>query len=155
MTATVSAGETSGFNTVEDFLRYLEGTKKALIEYSIKHDVCIREFSDGHIAMNIAPAIHQDFIMNLHKLLSEATGRQWEIEIIKGDLGETIADKEKSAAEATKKNVSEYPLVKKILEEFKGAKIETVIRKNLEELAENEPDIPGDTVPVTYFEEEE
>ena len=56
--------------------------------------------------MNIAPAIHQDFIMNLHKLLSEATGRQWEIEIIKGDLGETIADKEKSAAEATKKNVS-------------------------------------------------
>lgn len=155
LTATVSAGETSGFNTVEDLLRYLEGTKKALIEYSIKHDVCIREFSDGHIAMNIAPAIHQDFIMNLHKLLSEATGRQWEIEIIKGDLGETIADKEKSAAEATKKNVSEYPLVKKILEEFKGAKIETVIRKNLEELAEDEPDIPGDTVPVTYFEEEE
>lgn len=155
LTATVSAGETSGFNTVEDLLRYLEGTKKALIEYSIKHDVCIREFSDGHIAMNIAPTIHQDFIMNLHKLLSEATGRQWEIEIIKGDLGETIADKEKSAAEATKKNVSEYPLVKKILEEFKGAKIETVIRKNLEELAENEPDIPGDTVPVTYFEEEE
>ena len=155
LTATVSAGETSGFNTVEDLLRYLEGTKKALIEYSIKHDVCIREFSDGHIAMNIAPSIHQDFIMNLHKLLSEATGRQWDIEIIKGDLGETIADKEKSAAEATKKNVSEYPLVKKILEEFKGAKIETVIRKNLEELAENEPDIPGDTVPVTYFEEEE
>lgn len=155
LTATVSAGETRGFNTVEDLLRYLEGTKKALIEYSIKHDVCIREFSDGHIAMNIAPSIHQDFIMNLHKLLSEATGRQWEIEIIKGDLGETIADKEKSAAEATKKNVSEYPLVKKILEEFKGAKIETVIRKNLEELAENEPDIPGDTVPVTYFEEEE
>lgn len=155
LTATVSAGETSGFNTVEDLLRYLEGTKKALIEYSIKYDVCIREFSDGHIAMNIAPSIHQDFIMNLHKLLSEATGRQWEIEIIKGDLGETIADKEKSAAEATKKNVSEYPLVKKILEEFKGAKIETVIRKNLEELAENEPDIPGDTVPVTYFEEEE
>lgn len=155
LTATVSAGETSGFNTVEDFLHYLEGTKKALIEYSIKHDVCIREFSDGHIAMNIAPSIHQDFIMNLHKLLSEATGRQWEIEIIKGDLGETIADKEKSVAEATKKNVSEYPLVKKILEEFKGAKIETVIRKNLEELAENEPDIPGDTVPVTYFEEEE
>ena len=155
LTATVSAGETSGFNTVEDLLRSPEGTKKALIGYSIKHDVCTREFSDGHIAMNIAPAIHQDFIMNLHKLLSEATGRQWEIEIIKGDLGETIADKEKSAAEATKKNVSEYPLVKKILEEFKGAKIETVIRKNLEELAENEPDIPGDTVPVTYFEEEE
>lgn len=123
LTATVSAGETSGFNTVEDLLRYLEGTKKALIEYSIKHDVCIREFSDGHIAMNIAPSIHQDFIMNLHKLLSEATGRQWEIEIIKGDLGETIADKEKSAAEATKKNVSEYPLVKKFWKNLKAPRL--------------------------------
>ncbi len=143
------------FNVVEDFLHYLEGAKKALVEYSIKNDICIREFSDGHIAMNISPNIHQDFIMNLHKLLTEATGKKWEIEIIKGDLGETIADKEKSVVEATKKNVAEYPLVKKILEEFKGAKIETVVRKNLEELAESEPDIPGDSAPVTYFEEEE
>ncbi len=143
------------FNTVEDFLRYLEGAKKALIEYSIKNDVCIREFSDGHIAMNIAPTIHQDFIMNLHKLLSDATGKQWEIEIVKGELGETIAEKEKSAVEAKKKNVAEYPLVKRILEEFKGSKIETVIRKNLDNLAEEEPEISEENNSSTYFEEEE
>ncbi len=143
------------FNTVEDFLRYLEGAKKALIEYSIKNDVCIREFSDGHIAMNIAPTIHQDFIMNLHKLLSDATGKQWEIEIVKGELGETIAEKEKSAVEAKKKNVAEYPLVKKILEEFKGSKIETVVRKNLDNLAEEEPEISEENNSSTYFEEEE
>ena len=143
------------FNTVEDFLRYLEGAKKALIEYSIKNDVCIREFSDGHIAMNIAPTIHQDFIMNLHKLLSDATGKQWEIEIVKGEVGETIAEKEKSAVEAKKKNVAEYPLVKRILEEFKGSKIETVIRKNLDNLAEEEPEISEENNSSTYFEEEE
>lgn len=143
------------FNTVEDFLRYLEGAKKALIEYSIKNDVCIREFSDGHIAMNIAPTIHQDFIMNLHKLLSDATGKQWEIEIVKGELGETIAEKEKSAVEAKKKNVAEYPLVKRILEEFKGSKIETVVRKNLDNLAEDEPEISEENNSSTYFEEEE
>ncbi len=143
------------FNTIEDFLRYLEGAKKALLEYSIKNDVCIREFSNGHIAMNIAPTIHQDFIMNLHKLLSEVTGKQWEIEIVKGELGETIADKEKSAVEAKKKNVAEYPLVKKILEEFKGSKIETVVRKNLENLAEEEPEISEENNSSTDYEEEE
>ena len=146
---------TTVFNTVEDFLRYLEGAKKALIEYSIKNDVCIREFSNGHIAMNIAPTIHEDFIMNLHKLLSEATGKQWEIEIVKGELGETIAEKEKSAVEAKKKNVAEYPLVKKILEEFKGSRIETVVRKNLDNLAEEEPEISEENNSSTYFEEEE
>lgn len=155
-TAPISSdGNATVFNTVEDFLRYLEGAKKALIEYSIKNDVCIREFSDGHIAMNIAPTIHQDFIMNLHKLLSDATGKQWEIEIVKGELGETIAEKEKSAVEAKKKNVAEYPLVKRILEEFKGSKIETVIRKNLDNLAEDEPEISEENNSSTYFEEEE
>ncbi len=155
-TAPISSdGNATVFNTVEDFLRYLEGAKKALIEYSIKNDVCIREFSDGHIAMNIAPTIHQDFIMNLHKLLSDATGKQWEIEIVKGELGETIAEKEKSAVEVKKKNVAEYPLVKRILEEFKGSKIETVIRKNLDNLAEDEPEISEENNSSTYFEEEE
>lgn len=157
LTATSISNDKSAtvFNTIEDFLHYLEGAKKALIEYSIKNDVCIREFSDGHIAMNLAPTIHQDFIMNLHKLLSDATGKQWEIEIVKGELGETIAEKEKSAVEAKKKNVAEYPLVKKILEEFKGSKIETVIRKNLDNLAEDEPEISEENNNSTYFEEEE
>jgi len=142
------------FDTVEDFLRYLEVTKKALIEFSVKNEICIREFSNGRMAINISPNIHQDFIMNLHKLLTEATGKKWEIEIIKGDLGETIADKEKSAVEAKKKNVAEYPLVKKILEEFKGAKIETVVRKNLEELAESEPENSEENIPTEIYEEE-
>lgn len=145
----------SVFNTVEDLLYYLETSKKALIEYSIKNDVCIQSFSDGHISMIIAPNVHQDFILNLHKMLTETTGKKWEIDIVKGEMGQTIADKEKSVVEATKKNVAEYPLVKKILEEFKGAKIETVIRKNLGNLGEEEPDISGETMSTTYFEEEE
>ena len=136
-------------------LAYLEKTKKALIEYSIKNEVSFQSFVDGHITMTISPNIHQDFIMNFHKLLMEATGKKWEIEILKGELGETIADKEKTAVEASKKNVAEYPLVKKILEEFKGAKIETIVRKNLQELSESEPELPEETMSVTYFDEEE
>lgn len=142
------------FNTVEDLLKYLETSKKALIEYAVKNDICIREFSNGHMAINISPNVHQDFIMNFHKVLLDATGKKWEIEIVKGDLGETIADKEKSVVEAKKKNVAEYPLVKKILEEFKGAKIETVVRKNLEIAAQNEPD-SSEEILVNEFDEEE
>ena len=143
------------FETIEDLLKYLEVSKKVLIEYSIKNDVSIENFSNGYIKMNIAQNVHQDFIMGLHKLLEEATGKKWEIDITKGELGQTIADKEKSKVEAKKKNVAEYPLVKKILEEFKGAKIETIVRKNLSQLSEEEPDISSDTMMSTYFDEEE
>ena len=142
------------FETVEDLLKYLEISKKVLIEYSIKNDVSIEKFSNGYIKMNIAQNIHQDFIMGIHKLLEETTGKKWEIDITKGELGQTIADKEKSKVDAKKKNVAEYPLVKKILEEFKGAKIETIVRKNLSQLSEEEPDVSLDTM-STYFDEEE
>ena len=143
------------FNTINDFLAYLEKSKKALIEYSIKNDVSIKEFKDGHISMVISPTVHQDFIMGLHKLLTDATSKKWEIEIIKGEIGETIADKEKSLVDVNRKNVSEYPLVKKILEEFKGSKIETVIRKNLEQLEEDESENSENLISTTYFDEEE
>ncbi|MBR5599549.1 MAG: DNA polymerase III subunit gamma/tau [Alphaproteobacteria bacterium] len=142
------------FYTVDDFLRYLEKNKKVIVEYSIKNDISFDEFKDGYIKMHINQNIGQDFILNLHKLLTDTTGKKWEIDILQGQLGETIADKEKTKVEAKTKNVAEYPLVKKILEEFKGAKIETIIRKNITELAPSEPEFTSD-ISITYFEEEE
>ena len=142
-------------NTVDDLLKYLEQSKKALLEYTIKNDVTIHDFSDGRISMSISPNIHQDFIIGLHKLLNDLTNKKWEIDIVKGDVTETIADKEKSAVEASRKNVTEYPLVKKILEEFKGARIEMVIRKNLEKLAEEEINEIDETIVINNFDDEE
>ncbi len=143
------------FNTIDDFLRYLEKTRKVLIEYSIKNDVSIDEFKDSYIKMHISQNLAQDFILNLHKLLEDTTGKKWEIDIIRGEIGETIADKEKTKVEAKTKNVAEYPLVKKILEEFKGAKIETIIRKNIQVLAPSEPDEFTSDMSITYTETEE
>ena len=143
------------FNTIEDFLRYLEKTRKVLIEYSIKNDVSIDEFKDSYIKMHISQNLAQDFILNLHKLLEDTTGKKWEIDIIRGEIGETIADKEQTKVEAKTKNVAEYPLVKKILEEFKGAKIETIIRKNIQVLAPSEPDEFTSDMSITYTETEE
>ena len=155
ITAEENNTECLTFNRVEDLLAYLEQSKKALIEYAIKNEVNFQEFSNGHIKMIASPNIHQDFIMNFHKLLTSATGKKWEIDISKGELGETIADKEKTLVDAKKKNVAEYPLVKKILEEFRGAKIETIIRKNLDAIAESEPDNTEDIMVSTDIEEEE
>ncbi len=148
-------GNLETFNTIEDFLNYLEKTKQALIEFSIKNYVSIKDFSNGRIVMNIATQINQDFIANLQKVLYKATGKKWELEIDKGELGETIASRESAVVEAKKKSVSEYPLVKKILEEFRGARIETVIRKSLENLAEKEPDISGEEINRLTDDEEE
>ncbi len=142
------------FNSVEEFVEYLEKSKKILIEYSVKNDISIDEFENGKMKIRITPNVKPDFIMELHKVLQSSTGKQWVIDIVKGEIGETIADKEQSKVDAKKKNVSEYPLVKKILEEFKGSKIETIIRKQISELEKEEVDTSID-ITSTYFDEEE
>ena len=131
-----TSGQTSVssvFPDVEALLSYLEANRKMLVEYALKNDVCIHEFADGAIKMTVSDKIHPDFIMNLHKILTEATGKTWKIDIVRGVLGETIADRERAKSDEEKRSISEYPLVKAILAEFKGAKIETATRKVISE----------------------
>lgn len=120
------------FNTSEEFVGYLENNKKMLLAYSVKNDISISEFSDGYIKMTLDNKVDTDFIMELHRFLQEVTGKKWKIDSQHGALGETIAVKERAKDEENKKNIMEYPLVKAIMAEFKGAKIETLTRRIIE-----------------------
>lgn len=117
------------FNTPDEMLSYFEKSRKMLLCYALKNDISIVTFENGHLKMNISDKIASDFIMNLQKELNYATGINWDIEIARGPVGETIAQQENAENEANKRDIAEYPLVKAILAEFKGAKIETLTRK--------------------------
>ena len=141
------------FTKPEELIDYLENHKKILAACALKKDVSIMEFRDGYIKMVADAKINTDFVMNLHKTLLEATGKEWKIDSTHGTLGETIASKEKAAEEEYKRNVSEYPLVKAILAEFKGAKIETLTRKinNSSDVSESDTETNDNEI---FFDEE-
>lgn len=147
-------GDKLVFNQVSDLVAYLEQKKMLLVEYAIKNDVSISEFSNGLIKMAVSEKIHPDFILNLHKTLTEATGLTWKIELTRGALGVTLADMEKAAEEEEKRNIMEYPLVKAIMAEFKGAKIETATRKMTEtDDDSSDLDFGADNNEIIYDEE--
>lgn len=149
----ISAAENkTTFNTVEDLISYLEQTKRMLLIYALKNDVSISEFKPGEIKMTLADKVNNDFLLNLQKVLTEATGEKWKIETSRGKMGETIAQHEQTADEANKRNVADLPLVKAILAEFKGSKIETLTRKLTEESLEDET--TGFEDAETYFDED-
>lgn len=144
------------FNQISDLLNYLEEHKMPLAEYALKNDVSISEFKSGYIKMTASDKIHPDFILNLHKILTQATGLTWKIEMARGSLGVTLADMEKAAEEEEKRNIMEYPLVKAIMAEFKGAKIETATRKIAEEDDEEGSSFfGGETSEIIYDEDNE
>ena len=70
--------------------------------------------------------------------MAKEAGVSWVKIIDYEPRGETLAYKETKELERDKKNISEYPLVKAILSEFNGAKIETVIRKAVENAEDEE-----------------
>lgn len=117
------------FNSVDDFIHYLEETKKLLVLYSFKNDLSLENFENGFMKLTLSEKINNDFILSLHKILAEATGINWKIDIVKGKVGQTLAQLENRKSEEDKRNIMEFPLVKAILNEFKGAKIETLTRK--------------------------
>ena len=126
----------------------MENNKKILMACTLKKDVSIKEFRDGYINMIIDAKIDSTFLVNLRKLLSEATGKEWKIDSVHGELGLTIAQKEKAAEDEYRKNIMEYPLVKAIMAEFKGAKIESLTRKLIQEADDNDESDIGVNIDV-------
>ena len=136
--------------TVEDLVLYLEQNKRMLLLYALKNDVSIDYFENGHIGLTISEKANVDFVSDLQKVLRQATGKVWQIDVKYGTLGETIADKEKQLLEKDEKQISQYPLVRAILDEFRGAKFDTVLRVQKDESSEKD-----DEEVINNFEEEE
>lgn len=121
----------------EDLVKLMTARRQMLLLYSVKNDMSFKMFENGKMRIALSEKADKHLIADLRKFLEKETGIAWVIDIDYEPLGETLAFKENRELEKDKKNISEYPLVKAILSEFSGAKIETIIRKAVEE-AEND-----------------
>lgn len=118
---------------LNDFINYLENHKKMLLLYALKNDLSFSEFADGYAKLRMSDKMSRETFNSLRNILEEASGYSWKFDIESGPLQETIADQENAKLEQNKRNIQTNPLVKAILDEFKGAKIETLVRKQTED----------------------
>ena len=130
--------ESFELSTPEELVNLLNAKRQMLLLYAVKNDMSFKEFTAGKMRIALSEKADKDLIANLRKFLAKETGVSWVIDIDYEPLGETLAFKENKELERDKKNISEYPLVKAILSEFSGAKIETVIRKAVENAEDEE-----------------
>lgn len=121
--------QTLTFTKINDFVRYLEDNKQVRLAYTIKNDIEVVEFADGIIKFKATDRVSADVVLTIDKFLETATGKKWKTDLVPGEVVLSLANIENAQKEADKKNVAENPLVKAILDEFKGAKIETLMRK--------------------------
>lgn len=117
------------FSDINGLIKHLENQKQPRLAYALRHDIEVMDFSTGQIKFKAADRIGNDTLAALNKILEETTGGKWALDIVPGEVGRTVADIENEQKEKDKKNVAETPLVKAILEEFRGARIENLTRK--------------------------
>lgn len=117
------------FSDINGLIKHLENQKQPRLAYALRHDVEVVEFSPGQIKFKAADRVGNDTLAALNKILEETTGGKWALDIVPGEVGRTVADIKNEQKEKDKKNVAETPLVKAILEEFRGARIENLTRK--------------------------
>lgn len=147
VTGTPSADEQPGesetesgivLNTTSDLVKLLTAKKQLRLMFDVKNDMSFKDFSDGYMHIALSDRADKDLILKLRTFLEKETGRNWKFDIDYEPLGETLAAREARELESDKKNISEYPLVKAILSEFNGARIETFVRKAAAEPAQDE-----------------
>ena len=113
-------------------VKFITAKKQPLLLFSVKNDMSFKEFKDGYLHIALSEKADKNLILNFRTFLEKETGKVWKFDIDYEPLGETLAFLEARALDNDRKNISEYPLVKAILAEFNGAKIETFIRKSVE-----------------------
>lgn len=134
-----SAEKNIVLQTPEDLVKLLTANRQPLLCFSLKNDMSFHSFSHGEMSISLSLNAPKDLIANLRKFLQKETGTEWKINIDYEPLGETLAFLERKDLEQNCKNISEYPLVKAILDEFNGAKIETIIHKSVEAAEDENP----------------
>ena len=131
--------ERIALDTTADLLKLLTAKKQPLLMYAIKNDISFKAFENGKMHIAVSDKADKNLIHDLREFLEKETGIKWQIDIDYEPLGETLAFIESKELNQNKKNISEYPLVRAILNEFNGATIETIIRKSVQEAADEEP----------------
>ena len=126
-------------DTTDDMLKLMTAKKQPLLMYAVKNDISFKSFENGKIHIAVSEQADKNLIYNLRTFLEKETGNTWKFEIDYEPLGETLAYIESKELNRNKKNISEYPLVRAILDEFNGATIETIIRKSVREVQDEEP----------------
>ncbi len=139
--AAVGLKETNQFDKISDFVAFLEENRQARAAHILKNDIEVVEFANGVMKFKADGRITQDFMVMLGNLLEQATGKKWLLDIVPGEVIYSIANIENAKKEADQKNVADNPLVKAILQEFRGAKIDTLVRKVLSENSDEESDV--------------
>jgi DNA polymerase-3 subunit gamma/tau len=116
-------GPTARLARFEDVLSLARAKRDIQLVQALEHDVRLDRFEPGRISMSLVEGASPALAQTLAKRLLDWTGERWMVALAAGATAPTLRETE-SRREAERANgAAAHPLVRTVLERFKGARI--------------------------------
>ena len=112
----------------EDVVALARSKRDIQLSQSLERDVRLARFEQGSIAFTLVEGAESGLAQTLSRRLQEWTGERWMVALVPGSTAPTLRETAQAREAERTSNAASHPLVQKVLDRFKGARIVDVRR---------------------------
>ena len=112
----------------EDVVALARSKRDIQLTQSLERDVRLARFEQGSIAFTLVEGAESGLTQTLSRRLQEWTGERWMVALVPGSTASTLRETAQAREAERTSNAASHPLVQKVLDRFKGARIVDVRR---------------------------
>ena len=112
----------------DDVIALARSKRDIQLVQSLERDVRLARFEQGSIAFTLVEGAESGLAQTLSRRLQEWTGERWMVALVPGSTAATLRETAQAGEAERTSNAASHPLVQKVLDRFKGARIVDVRR---------------------------
>ena len=112
----------------DDVIALARSKRDIQLVQSLERDVRLARFEQGSIAFTLVEGAESGLAQTLSRRLQEWTGERWMVALVPGSTGPTLRETAQAREAERTSDAASHPLVQKVLDQFKGARIVDVRR---------------------------
>jgi DNA polymerase III subunit gamma/tau len=112
----------------DDVVALARAKRDIQLTQSLERDVRLARFEQGSIAFTLVEGAEPGLAQTLSRRLQEWTGERWMVALVPGSTAPTLRETAQAREAERTSNAASHPLVQKVLDRFKGARIVDVRR---------------------------
>jgi DNA polymerase-3 subunit gamma/tau len=124
----------------EDVIALARSKRDIQLVQSLERDVRLARFEQGSIAFTLVDGAESGLAQTLSRRLQEWTGERWMVALVPGSTAATLRETAQAREAERTSDAASHPLVQKVLDRFKGARIVDVRRPEAPSPAAGEVD---------------
>jgi len=112
----------------DDVVALARAKRDIQLVQSLERDVRLARFEQGSIAFTLVEGAQAGLAQTLSRRLQEWTGARWMVALVAGSTAPTLRERAEAREAERASSAASHPLVQKVLDRFKGARIVDVRR---------------------------